>query len=465
LWKDTAVRDRDNISPPRFRALSSFDDNHHLLPHPLYLTTIANLSSRVISDIQDAFKALLVRLFPPILNIARINTMPPKKVVVAAKAKPSTTESKVTKTKAPAKKMAEPTKPANPTRLTKPQQPAKPVIKPAAKSVPAKSTKRKADEEDDVDEPIAKKAKTVDKNPVARKVVAVKKTAAAPKKTKAQQKLKTKEKTPDEESVDVDESESEAEVSTSQSGSLTFTRTKCLCYQDIEPITKSAPKKAAAPKKIAVPKPTKVLPTINEAPTQVLDVFVFGEGSAGELGLGAFKGPDGKKVIDVTRPRLNPKLSAKDVGVVALAVGGMHCIALTKDNKILTWGVNDQGALGRETPQEGKMKDVGENKDSESDSDSDSDDGDSGLNPNESEPREVDTTNFAEGTQFASIFAGDSTSWAVTTTGLVYGWGTFRVGNLYLFFLPCLMIRRATTAFSVSAKISTRNDRPCSFQS
>jgi regulator of chromosome condensation len=106
----------------------------------------------------------------------------------------------------------------------------------------------------------------------------------------------------------------------------------------------------------------------------------------------------------------------------------MHCVALTKDNKILTWGVNDQGALGRDTPQDGKMKEVDQNKDEDSDSDSDDDD-DSGLNPNESEPREIDTTNLAEGTKFASVFAGDSTSWAVTTTGLVYGWGTFRVSD------------------------------------
>lgn len=73
------------------------------------------------------------------------------------------------------------------------------------------------------------------------------------------------------------------------------------------------------------------------------------------------------------------------------------------------------------------MKDVGENKDETSDSDSDDDDDDSGLNPNEAEPREVDTTDIPPNTKFASVFAGDSTSWAVTTAGLVYGWGTFRV--------------------------------------
>jgi regulator of chromosome condensation len=102
----------------------------------------------------------------------------------------------------------------------------------------------------------------------------------------------------------------------------------------------------------------------------------------------------------------------------------MHCAALTHDNKILTWGVNDQGALGRETAQEGKMKDIKANGESE---DSDSDDEDSGLNPSEAEPRGVDQRHFPEGTKFAALCAGDSTTFALTTTGLVYGWGTFRV--------------------------------------
>lgn len=187
---------------------------------------------------------------------------------------------------------------------------------------------------------------------------------------------------------------------------------------------KPAPKRAANPKKPA--KPAKVLPTINQPPTQRIDVFVFGEGSAGELGLGA-KGSNGRKVIDVVRPRLNARLSAKDVGVVQIAVGGMHCAALTYDNKILTWGVNDGGALGRDTD-EGPMKEIVEGDSS----DSDSDDEDSGLNASEAEPREVDPKYFPEGTKFASLYAGDSTTFALTTTGKVYGWGTFRVSVLDL---------------------------------
>lgn len=105
----------------------------------------------------------------------------------------------------------------------------------------------------------------------------------------------------------------------------------------------------------------------------------------------------------------------------------MHCAALTHDNKILTWGVNDQAALGRETSDEGKMVTVNAGGDENSDSDSDSDDEDSGLNPSESEPREVDLKHFPEGTKFAGVYACDSATFALTAVGTVYGWGTFRV--------------------------------------
>lgn len=193
-------------------------------------------------------------------------------------------------------------------------------------------------------------------------------------------------------------------------------------------------KNAAAPKKAAASKSKRHLPEINSAPTKTLHTFVFGEGSQGELGLGHKNAP-GKMVIDVKRPRLNGILEELDV--VQIAVGGMHCAVLTADNKIYTWGVNDQGALGRETKQEGKMKDLNADAD-DSDSDSDSEfEEDSGLNPAESEPREVDPNHFPEGTRFATLFAGDSTTFALTTTGLVYGWGTFRVSSYcHVLFLP-----------------------------
>ena len=157
-------------------------------------------------------------------------------------------------------------------------------------------------------------------------------------------------------------------------------------------------------------------PVINEIPTTKLDVFVYGEGSGGELGLGS-----AGNVLDVKRPRLNPNLAADKVGVVQVAVGGMHCAALTHDNKIYTWGVNDQGALGRSTAWDGGMRDIDADEDSE-------DENDSGLNPLESTPMAIPAESFPEGTIFTQLACGDSSTFAVTDDGQVWGWGTFRVG-------------------------------------
>ncbi|KAL2205822.1 RCC1/BLIP-II, partial [Sarocladium strictum] len=158
---------------------------------------------------------------------------------------------------------------------------------------------------------------------------------------------------------------------------------------------------------------------INDAPKQVLDVYVFGEGTSGELGLGS-KRVDGKKPIDVKRPRVNGNLSASKVGVVQVACGGMHAVALTKDNKILTWGVNDQGALGRDTKWDGGLKDM-----DGADSDSDDED-DTGMNPAESTPGEVSAASFPKGVKFVQVVACDSATFVLTEDGRVYGWGTFR---------------------------------------
>ena len=155
---------------------------------------------------------------------------------------------------------------------------------------------------------------------------------------------------------------------------------------------------------------------INKRPSQRLDVYVFGEGSSSELGLGT-----AKTAIDVKRPRLNPLLSAKQIGVVQIACGGMHVAALTHDNKILTWGVNDQGALGRDTAWEGGLKDMDDNDSG------DSDKSDSGLNPAESNPTAIPASSFPQDTQFVKMATGDSHTLALTDDGRVYGWGTFRV--------------------------------------
>jgi regulator of chromosome condensation len=179
-----------------------------------------------------------------------------------------------------------------------------------------------------------------------------------------------------------------------------------------------APKKARATAKPKTKKPS-VKSVINHAPTEPLNVYVFGEGAQGELGLGP-----AKNGLEVKRPRLNPLLDAEKVGVVAAGVGGMHSAVLTKDNKVLTWGVNDQGALGRDTNWEGGMRDMDDDNKSVS---SDSDASESGVNPHESTPTEVNMAGLPENVVFTQVACTDSATFALTDEGQVYGWGTFRV--------------------------------------
>jgi regulator of chromosome condensation len=249
----------------------------------------------------------------------------------------------------------------------------------------------------------AKRSATTTTRGIAKKEPAKKKTTAATMKTAPKpattEKAATNKKRKAED--EIEEEEPKANTSKRRKG-------------DDEPVTAAPPSKrpAAAAKK---PKVIKPRVPINYAPTDRLDVYVSGEGSQGELGLGAGKGS-----MNALKPRLNPNLSAADVGVVQLAAGGMHCAALTHDNKILTWGVNDEGALGRDTQWEGGLVDVDDNKSDDSSEDAE-------LNPKEATPTPAEFTDLPEGTIFTQVAAGDSTTFALTDEGQVYGWGTFRV--------------------------------------
>lgn len=181
------------------------------------------------------------------------------------------------------------------------------------------------------------------------------------------------------------------------------------------PVTKAAPASKAtskAPASAPKPKARARSGVQNAAPTKKQRVWVFGEGSAGELGLGS------SNAQDVAVPRVNPNLE----GVVNIAAGGMHGAALTADNKVLTWGVNDHCALGRDTNWDGGMRDMADAKDSDSE-----DEGD--LNPREATPTAIPASSFPPGTEIVQVAAGDSTTFMLTREGLVYGCGTFRDSN------------------------------------
>ncbi|KAF3926145.1 Alsin [Orbilia brochopaga] len=175
----------------------------------------------------------------------------------------------------------------------------------------------------------------------------------------------------------------------------------------------------AEPKKYVAPVPkARNIKVVRERSTARLDVFVFGKGDMCELGLGT-----SAKARTVTRPRLNAFLSTDTVGVVEVAVGGMHTAVLTHDGQILTWGVNDQNALGRNTTWDAPEVDVDK---AGGDDDDDSDD-DAEINPIESTPGAVEGLPAA--VNIVGIACSDSLTLAITDTGFVYAWGTFRCSD------------------------------------
>lgn len=112
-------------------------------------------------------------------------------------------------------------------------------------------------------------------------------------------------------------------------------------------------------------------------------LLVFGQGDVGQLGLG-------EEVVEKTRPAVIPGYQ----DIVSVAAGGMHNVCLRQTGEVLTFGCNDEGALGRDTSKDGS----------------------------ESEPGAVDLPDKA-----IQVTAGDSHSAALLEDGRVFAWGSFRV--------------------------------------
>lgn len=192
-------------------------------------------------------------------------------------------------------------------------------------------------------------------------------------------------------------------------GAATKERARGDDVEDEEDGRTSPVKRSRLAKALKAQTPRKI---INHAPIHKLDVFVCGQGSSGELGLG-----NGKTAIDVKHPRLNHNLLPNKVGVVHIAVGEKHAAALTHDGLVYTWGSNDYGALGRDTRWQRNAN-----------NDMESYDGDTfDLNSLESTPMPIPSETFPSDIVFTKLACGDSTTFALTDAGDVWGWGTFRV--------------------------------------
>ena len=76
------------------------------------------------------------------------------------------------------------------------------------------------------------------------------------------------------------------------------------------------------------------------------DVMVFGDGDCGQLGCG-------EAISESRVPRILVGLRGTKIDM--LACGGLHTIALLQDGTVVSWGCNDEGSLGWETSAEEGM--------------------------------------------------------------------------------------------------------------
>ncbi|KAF9215024.1 hypothetical protein CPC16_001484 [Podila verticillata] len=155
--------------------------------------------------------------------------------------------------------------------------------------------------------------------------------------------------------------------------------------KEIEASTKRRADDAAAPPKLKKTRSTGGsqldLPfaTIEGKPGKV---YVFGTGDCAQLGLG-------EDILSRKKPANLAVLNDKEI--VDIAAGGMHNMALTKDGKLYSWGVNDQKTLGR--------------------------------SGDEYEPLPVEGL---DDVKVVKVACSDSLTVALTSEGHVYTWGTFR---------------------------------------
>lgn len=134
-------------------------------------------------------------------------------------------------------------------------------------------------------------------------------------------------------------------------------------------------KKARQSKVITLPIP--------ELPKKSGNILSCGQNDVGQLGFN----PD--DIPEKSRPALVGDI--KDI--VDVQAGGMHSLCLTKSGEIWSFGCNDEGALGRDTSEEGS----------------------------EMKPAKVDLPKKA-----VRISCGDSHSACLLEDGSVFAWGSFR---------------------------------------
>ena len=136
-------------------------------------------------------------------------------------------------------------------------------------------------------------------------------------------------------------------------------------------------------------------------------LWIFGSnGDSGQFGFGS-NASTGELIDELLRPRLLQKgsiLGNANTKVIKIACGGQQTFAILETGRVLSWGANDSGALGRPTS-------APENED---------EDDESWL------PGYV---NLDHSVKAVSVCAGDTHALVIASDGTVYGWGQWRHQN------------------------------------
>eukprot|EP00878_Enallax_costatus_P018153 GHUV01019101.1.p1 GENE.GHUV01019101.1~~GHUV01019101.1.p1 ORF type:complete len:563 (+),score=199.22 GHUV01019101.1:126-1814(+) len=154
--------------------------------------------------------------------------------------------------------------------------------------------------------------------------------------------------------------------------------------------------------------------------------FTVGSSDFGALGLGE----------DVTDKYRAAHVDVDGKKLVSVVCGGMHTVALAEDGTVYTWGVNDEGALGRPTSGTAWEKEPNSMKE---------------------DCYVPGRARMPDGVFVVQVAAGDGFTFALSDEGAIYGWGQFKDDvSSFNNFSPSVQLQRLPTEFYQPADIRDR---------